>query len=97
MSKYEIMFIVKPTLDEAAIKKAFEEAKKVLTSHKAKVLEEKEMGQRDLAYEMKKHKTGYYFLLEVEANANAISEFNRIANISDNIIRSLVTKKENEK
>ena len=94
MKKYEIMFIIKPTLDEASIKKAFENAKKVLTDNKAKVLEEKEMGQRDLAYEIKKHKTGYYFLLTVEASNEAISEFNRISNISSDIIRSLVTKLE---
>lgn len=92
MNKYEIMFIVKPTLEEASIKKAFENIKKLLTDNKATILEEKEMGQRELAYEIKKHKTGYYFLLVVEAQAEAIAEFNRIANISDDIIRSLVTK-----
>ena len=92
MNKYEIMFIVKPTLEEASIKKAFEDTKKLLTDNKANILEEKEMGQRDLAYEIKKHKTGYYFLLVVEAPVEAINEFNRIANISEDIIRSLVTK-----
>lgn len=94
MRKYEIMFIIKPTLDEASIKNAFENVKKILTDNKAKVLEEKEMGQRDLAYEIKKHKTGYYFLLTVEASNEAINEFNRISNISEDIIRSLVTKLE---
>ena len=94
MKKYEIMFIVKPTLDEASIKKVFEDTKKMLTDNNAKILEEKEMGQRDLAYEIKKHKTGYYFLLVVEAPVEAINEFNRIANISSDIIRSLVTKNE---
>ncbi len=94
MNKYEIMFIVKPTLEEADIKKAFESAKKVLTDHKAKIVEEKEMGQRDLAYEIKKHKTGYYFLLVLEAPVEAIDEFNRISKISEDIIRSLVTKLE---
>ena len=52
------------------------------------------MGQRDLAYEIKKHKTGYYYLLVVEAPREAIEEFNRIVNISNDIIRSLVTKLE---
>lgn len=66
--------------------------KKVLTDNNANILEEKEMGQRDLAYEIKKHKTGYYFLLTVEAPREAISEFNRIVNISDTVIRALVTK-----
>ena len=92
MKKYEIMFIVKPTLEEAAIKKAFENMKKVLTDNKANILEEKEMGQRDLAYEIKKHKTGYYYLLTVEAPREAISEFNGIVNISETVISALVTK-----
>lgn len=92
MKKYEIMFIVKPTLEEASIKKEFEDMKKLLTDNKANILEEKEMGQRDLAYEIKKHKTGYYFLLTVEAPIEAISEFNRIVNISETVIRALVTK-----
>jgi len=92
MNKYEIMFIVKPTNDEATIKKVFEAAKKVLTDKKAKILEEKEMGQRDLAYEIKKFKTGYYFLLVLEADPEAVKEFNRVANINENIIRHLITK-----
>lgn len=92
MKKYEIMFIVKPTLEEASIKKVFENTKKMLTENNATILEEKEMGQRDLAYEIKKHKTGYYYLLVLEAPKEAINEFNRIAGISQDIIRSLVTK-----
>ena len=92
MKKYEIMFIVKATQEEASIKKVYEDTKKMLEANNAKILEEKEMGQRDLAYEIKKHKTGYYFLLVVEAPVEAINEFNRISNISSDIIRSLVTK-----
>lgn len=94
MRKYEVMFIVKPTLDEASIKQVFENTKKVFTDNNATVLEEKEMGQRDLAYEIKKFNNGYYFLLTVEASTEAINEFNRISNISSDIIRSLVTNLE---
>ena len=94
MNKYEIMFVVKPTLDEAAIKKVFEDTKEMLKKNGANILEEKEMGQRDLAYEIKKHKTGYYFLLTVEANGDTVKEFSRTSNISENIIRYLVTKLE---
>ena len=52
MNKYEIMFIVKPDMEEADIKKTADAMKKVLTGAKAKVLEEKAMGQRELAYEI---------------------------------------------
>ena len=74
MRKYEIMFIVKPDLEEAAMKKVAEDMKSVLESNKAKVLDTKEMGQKDLAYEMNKYKTGYYFLFTIETDVENIRE-----------------------
>ena len=47
MNKYEIMFIVKPDLEETAIKKEADSLKKVLTNLEAKFVEEKAMGQRE--------------------------------------------------
>ena len=93
MTKYEIMFIVRPTLGEDEIKKVVENFSGVLTSNGAKVTETKEMGQRELAYEIKNFKSGYYFVFDVEANDdNAIKEFDRLALISNDIVRHLITK-----
>ena len=44
MNKYEVMFIVRPDMEEAEIKKTAEDMKKVLTDNKAKLLEEKPLG-----------------------------------------------------
>ncbi len=94
MNKYEIMFIVRPDMEEAEIKKTAEEMKKVLTDKEVKVLEEKSMGQRELAYEINKFKTGYYYLYIVEANAEAVKEFDRVARINESLLRHLVVKVE---
>ena len=94
MSKYELMFIVNPTLDEAAIKKVANDMKSIITKSKAKVVDEKDMGQRELAYEIAGHKKGYYFLFTVEADAKTVSEFNRVANVNENVIRHLIVKVE---
>ena len=94
MNKYEIMFIVKSDMEEAEIKKTAEAMKKVLTDNKAKFLETKEMGQRDLAYEINKFKTGYYYLFVVEAKADAVKEFDRVARINESLLRHLVVKVE---
>ena len=95
MRKYEIMFVVKPDLEEATIKKVAEDMKSVLESNNAKVLDTKEMGQRDLAYEMNKYKTGYYFLFTIESEDDkATKEFDRLALINENIIRHLVVRVE---
>ena len=69
--------------------------KEVLENNKAKVVEAKELGQKELAYEIKKYKNGYYFYFVVEEeNANAVNEFDRLALINDNIIRHLVVRVE---
>ena len=94
MNKYEIMFVVKPNLEEAEIKKVAEEMKKVLTDAKTKIIEEKTIGQKELAYEINKFNTGYYFLLTVEASKEAEQEFNRVARINENLLRHIIVKVE---
>ncbi len=93
MRTYEIMFIVKPTLSEEDVKKVFENFSKTLTSNGAKINEAKDLGQKELAYEIKKFKSGYYFLFEIESEDDkAVSEFDRLALISSDVIRHLVKR-----
>ena len=94
MNKYEIMFIVRPDMEEAEIKNTAEEAKKVFTEKNATIVEENAMGQRELAYEINKFSTGYYYLFVVEANADAVKEFDRVARINENLLRHLIVKVE---
>ena len=94
MRKYEIMFIVRPDMEEAEIRKTAEDMKKVLTDKKANILEEKALGQRELAYEINKFKTGYYYLFVVEAETAATKEFDRVARINESLLRHLVVKVE---
>ena len=92
MVKYEIMFIVRPDLEKEATAKVVKEFEKVLTSKKANILSSKELGGQELAYEINGHKTGYYYLINVEASNEAIDEFNRLATLSEDIIRHIVIK-----
>ncbi len=93
--KYEIMFIVRPNLEEASVKEVAKNFEKVLTDNGAKVTSSKELGQKELAYEISGHKTGFYFLINIEANdAKAINEFDRLALISEEVIRHLIVKED---
>ncbi len=95
MNNYEIMFIVKPTLSEDEIKKVVANFGKVLTDNGATITEQKDMGQRELAYEIKKFKSGYYYVYTVESKDDkATKEFERLALISNDIVRHLITKLE---
>ena len=94
MNKYEMMFIVRPDMEEAEIKKTADAMKKVLTDAKAKIIDEKAMGQRELAYEINKFTTGYYYLFVVEATKEAEQVFNRVARINESLLRHLIVKVE---
>ena len=95
MKRYEIMFIVRPDLEEANIKNVVDSMKSLVESKNAKILEVKEMGQRELAYEINKYKNGYYFLFVIESeNNDATVEFDRVALINEDIIRHLIVKVE---
>jgi len=91
MTNYEIMYIVRPNLEETEIKKVHESFVKILKDNGANVTETKELGQKQLAYEIKKFKTGYYFLINLEAETDkALKEFDRLALISEDVIRHLI-------
>lgn len=92
MRNYELMFVVKPTLEDDATVTVVETMKKVLEGEKAKILSEKNIGRRELAYEVKGFKNGNYFLITVEAEPNAVKEFDRVANINEDIIRHIVVR-----
>lgn len=92
MRNYELMFVVRPTLEEEATLNVVANIKKVLEDMKVKISSEKNMGRRELAYEVKGFKNGNYFLLVVNATPEAVKEFDRVANINEDIIRHIVVK-----
>lgn len=99
MRKYEIMFIVKPTLSEDDIKKVASNFQKTLEKNGAKVTNVDAWGQRTLAYVIKKgndtYKSGYYYVINLDSKSDlAVKEFDRLALISSDVIRHLVIRKD---
>lgn len=93
MKKYELMYILRPNLDEATLKAEKEGLSKLLTDKGAKLGKISEWGLKDLAYEIKKEKKGYYVVLEFEANNNDVIEnFNKIVKLNNNVLRFLIVK-----
>lgn len=91
--KYEIMFIVRPNLEDSELKSVVKSFEDVLTKNGSKIESSKEMGQKELAYEIKDFKSGYYYLYEISSKDDrAEKEFNRLANLSEDIIRHMIIK-----
>lgn len=94
MNKYEIMYIVKPDVEADALSAIIERLSKTITDFDSTIVEHKEMGLKELAYEINHYKKGYYVWQLVNANNEAIAEFNRIVRINEDVLRFIVLKDE---
>ncbi len=92
MKKYEIMYIIRPTVESENIKAIVNQFNDIFVNRNSQVLELKELGLKDLAYEIDHHKKGYYVWLLTNATPEAIQEFNRVVRINEQIIRFIVIK-----
>ena len=90
MRKYELMYIIRPDLEEEAVQAAVEKIKDVITSQGGEITEHEVLGKRRLAYEIQKFWDGVYVLVHFQANTDAVSELERVIRISDDYIRHLV-------
>jgi small subunit ribosomal protein S6 len=89
MRNYEVMFIMKPNLEEEKRNELIEKFKSIIQTN-GEVESVEEWGLRKLAYEINKLNEGYYVLTRFKAGIDVPKELDRIFKISDNIIRHLI-------
>ena len=92
MKQYTGMYIIRPTLTEDGFKAVVAEINNLFVEKGGKVLEVAEWGVKDLAYEINDFKKGYYVKFVVEANNEAVAEYDRICNIKEDIIRHILVR-----
>ena len=96
MNKYEMMFIVKATMESDAVKATAEGIKKIVTDCEGKVVEFKELGEKKLAYPIKKELNGYYYVMIVEIGKEGQAELDRRTGLDENVLRHLIVKLDEE-
>ena len=89
MNKYELMFIVEPSLDDAK-KDEVVEAVKAIIAEAGEVLDTDVWGMRKLAYPIQKKTEGYYVVMQFNAEPELPKELDRRLRISDHCIRHII-------
>lgn len=69
MRKYEVMYIIRPTVDDEAKKAVIDRFNNVLTSNGAEITGTKDWGKRRLAYEINDFREGFYQIVNVQSDA----------------------------
>ena len=92
MNNYETVFILTPVLSDKQTKEAVDKFKKSLKSSGAKITQEEAWGLKKLAYPIQKKSTGFYFLLEFQAEGDAINKFEVELKRDETVMRFLTMK-----
>jgi len=93
---YEIMFIIRPDVEEAEQDKLIETFSGYVTTGGGVVKTTEKMGRRRLAYTVKKFNDGFYVLLVVDAPAALIAELERRLRVSEPVIKFLTVRMDEE-
>ena len=93
MNKYESVVIINPSLEAESIKALIKKFSDLINTN-GKVDSVEELGNKKLAYEIKKNKEGYYIVIKFEAKSELIAELERVYRITDEVIKFIVVKEE---
>ncbi len=86
---YETVFILTPVLSDEQMKEAVAKFQKVLTDNGAEIVNTEEWGLRKLAYPIQKKSTGFYTLIEFNADPSVISKLETSYRRDERVIRFL--------
>ena len=89
MNHYETVFILTPVLSEPQMKEAVEKFKTVLTDNGAAIVNEELWGMRKLAYAIQKKTTGFYTLLEFDADPTVVNKLETAYRRDEKVLRFL--------
>jgi small subunit ribosomal protein S6 len=87
---YELMYIVRPDLDDDAVKAAMDSVQSIVEANGGEVLKTTPWGKRRLAYEIDKLRDGHYVLLEVQLDGTRVKDVERSLRIHDQVFRHMV-------
>jgi small subunit ribosomal protein S6 len=93
---YEIMFIVRPDVEEADLDKLIEGFSAHVTSGGGEVKSVEKMGRRRLAYTVRKFNDGFYVLLNVAIPGAGIAEIERRLRVSEQVIKFITVRMDEE-
>ena len=92
MALYESVIIGRQDLTLGQFEALIEEFTSVIKSQEGDVKKREYWGLRNLAYKINKNRKGHYTLLNIDAPTSAISEFERLMGLHEDIVRFLTIK-----
>lgn len=94
MSAYELMYIVRPELDDQAVQQEIEKVGQLIQTNGGQVKKVTPWGKRRLAYTVKDQREGHYVVEEFDLDQAKVAEVERVLRISDTVFRHLLVRQD---
>ena len=91
LNSYESLFIVDVAEGDAATKATVDKFTALIADN-AEIVEVSEWGKRRLAYPINDKNEGYYVIVTFKSEPSFPAEFERLCNIDESVMRSIVLK-----
>lgn len=93
MKTYEMLYILDSSLSDDAKENLVKKFEDVVASQNGKVVSTDKWGVKKLSYPINYKHDGYYVLMTFEAVGSAVKELDRIASITVEVLRRVITLK----
>jgi small subunit ribosomal protein S6 len=94
MRRYELMLVMRPDTPDEQVDAIVDKATRSVTADGGQIVKRSPWGRRRLAYPIGQQREGSYHILLFDAPATAVLELERGLNISEDVMRHLVTRVE---
>lgn len=94
MHVYELLFVLKPDLEEEATTATIDKYVNLIQQNQGAVEQVSRWGKKRLAYEIRDFKEGFYTLIQFQGVSATIKELDRLMRLADEILRHMIVRKD---
>jgi len=94
MRRYELMLVMRPDTPDEQVDAIVDKATKSVTTSGGQIVKRSPWGRRRLAYPIGQNREGSYHILLFDAPPDSVLELERGLNITEEVMRHLVTRVE---
>jgi small subunit ribosomal protein S6 len=92
MRRYELMLIIRPDAPDEKAAAVIDRTTRYVVASGGQIVKVAPWGRRRLAYPIERYREGSYHIVVFEAPAEAIAELERSLQITEDVLRYLVTR-----
>lgn len=94
MRRYELMLVLRPDVAEDRVQAVLDRSTRTIATTNGQIVKVSPWGRRRLAYPIGQYREGSYYIILFDSPADAVLELERGLNITEEVMRHLVTRVE---